>query len=53
MKIKCINIDDCKGLTLGKIYETDKLSCMAYMIKNDLGHKERYFDFRFVEIKED
>lgn len=52
MKIQCIDSEGCKGLTKGKIYDTDKLICMTYSIINDLGHKENYFSSHFKIINE-
>ena len=52
MKIKCIDKGDCKGLTEGKVYETDRELCLTYCTINDFGHKENYFTKHFEVINE-
>lgn len=51
MKIVCVDVDGCKGITKDKTYETDGLECETYSIINDFGHRENYFEFHFKVIE--
>lgn len=53
--IKCINIDACHGLTLGKIYRVIKIEHTyndPIVITND-GTTSAYISKRFINISEE
>lgn len=52
IKLKCHLNDDAElELTKGKIYETESIEEQLIVIKNDLGHCEKYSRTRFEVIE--
>lgn len=53
--VRCINIDDSYGITLGKEYKvigiTESFRVDYIWIINNNGEEEEYFDRRFCNIK--
>lgn len=50
MKVKCVDVGDCVGLTVGTIYEVVRSLCMSYSIENDYGNEVVYFSYHFVQL---
>jgi hypothetical protein len=49
---KCIDNNQAPEITVGKIYELiKKVPNEGFVIKNDLGNKKLYFEYRFERVR--
>lgn len=53
MRVKCIDENDCDGITELRIYDVLEKVNSCFCIINDLGEEEYYFKYRFKPIIEE